>query len=229
MHGASPVASALPAAKKNVLVLSGEREELPSVYAFISGLRAELAGQPGTVEFFVEYLDFGRFPALRYARELAQHLAYRYAGTQIDAVVCYTEAALEFALANRAKLFADAPVIAAGIERGWLAGRKLPAGVEAVLISYDYRRTIELVRALKPEVQEIVIVSGVSDFDLRRSGEARQAVAGFAPQLGYRMLSGIPLAQIEDEVRRLPATSAVLIVSMVRDAEGKSYVGRDVA
>ena len=229
VHGAPPETPAAAAVKKTVLVLSGERNELPATAALEAGLRKGLENQAGTVEFFVEHLDFGRFPAPQHERELARHLAYRYAGRKIDAVVPLFDSALEFALGHRAQLFPQASIVAAAIDREWLEGRTLPVGVVAVPTSYDYRRTVELMRALNPELRQVVVVHGVSDFDIRRRDEARRVVESFGPQLDYRNISGLPLAAIEDEVRRLPVTASVLLVSMVRDAEGKAYVGRDVA
>jgi len=212
-----------------VLVLSGERNELPATAALEAGLREGFADQPGAVELFVEQLDFGRFPARQYEREMARHLAFRYAGRKIDVVVPFYESALEFALANRAQLFPQAVIVAAGIEKEWLDRRALPAGAFAVPIAFDYRRTVGLMLALNPALKEVVIVHGVADYDLRRRDEARRALFEFEPKLNYRTIGGLPLSAIESEVRRLESTSAVLLVSMVRDAQGKPYVGRDVA
>ena len=228
-HGAEAAAGTPPAAKKTVLVLSGERNELPAIPSFESGLRAGLANPAGTVEIFVEHLDFGRFPVRQHGEELARHLAFRYAGRRIDVVVPLTENAFEFALVHRAQLFPGVPMVAAAIERDLLADRRLPAGVVAVAANYDYRRTIELMLALEPDLREVVVVHGTSDFDLRRRSEALRAASGFAPRLSYRELGGVPLPAIEDEVRRLPPTSAVLVVSFVRDVEGKTFVGGDVS
>src|SRR6185503_14658901 len=63
----------------------------------------------------------------------------------------------------------------------------------------------------------------------RRGEEARQAAAGFAPGLASRVLTGVPLAGVEEAVQRLPGNAFVLLVSMVRDAEGKALVGQDYA
>ncbi len=229
VQGADPGASVLSPAKKTVLVLSAERNELPATAAFDAGLRAGLAGEPGTIEFFVEYLDFGRFPDKRYEQEFVRHLVFRYSGRKIDVLVPLYESALELALAYRAQLFPQLPIVAAAIDWQWLAGHALPAGVAALPISYDYDRTIGLMRALNPGLRQVVVVHGVADFDLRRRDEALRVLKKLEPKLEYRTISGVPLAAIEDEVRHLPPTSSILLGSMVRDAEGKSYVGRDVA
>jgi len=216
-------------AKKTVLILTSERNELPAIAKIESALRDEFANRKETVQFFVEYLDFGRFPRLEYERELGHYFALRYPGATIDAVVPLFEGALEFAIAHRSELFPNAPIVAAAIDEVWLERHPLPAAVAAVPTVYDYRRTVGLMRALNPQLRQIAVVHGVSDYDLRRRDEAQRVLTSLEPAVEHRMLGAIPLAEIEAEVRGLPSSSAVLLLSMVRDAEGKSYVGRDVA
>jgi PAS domain S-box-containing protein len=216
-----------PRPTRTVLILSSERSDLPSVPDFDRGLRSRLA-EPG-IEFFVEYFDFGRFPGDAQADAMARYLRARYAGRTVDVVVAFQESAFEFALARRGSLFPGVPVIGAGVERQHVEGRSLPAEVTTIPVIYDYRRTLALALTLQPEAREVLIVHGVADYDRRRGGEARRAAEGFAPRLAARVLSGVPLAGVEDEVRRLPAGAFVLLVSMVRDAEGKALVGQDYA
>ena len=224
---ACAAAADAPRATRTILVLSSERSDLPSIPDFHRGLRARLAA-PGT-EFFIEYLDFGRFPGRAQAEAMARYLEARYAGRTIDVVVPFLESAFDFMLAHRAELFPGVPVVGAGVERQSVEGRTLPPGVRTIPVIYDYRRTLELALTLQPGAREVLIVHGVADYDRRRGEEARHAAEGFAPRLAVRMMSGAPLARFEEEVRRLPAEAFVLLVSMVRDAEGKALVGQDYA
>ncbi len=223
-RAADPAASP----RKAVLVLSGERSNLPSIAAFERAMRESLAGPDAAFDLFVEHLDSGRFSGPRHQQEFARHLANRYAGMRIDAVVTVTESALDFALANRARLFPGVPLVGAQVDKKSLQDRTLPADVAVIPYSYDYRSTIELMRALMPGLQQVVVVSGVAEYDLRRRDEARNAIASFTPALEFTALSGISMKSIEEAVRGLPPDSAVLMTSMVRDAEARSYVGKDV-
>ena len=94
-----------PRATKAVLLLSSERYDFPATAEFERGLRDGLADPAGSVEFYVDYLDVGRFPASDYSRTTARYLAERYAGRRIDVVVALVDTAFEFALAHRARLF----------------------------------------------------------------------------------------------------------------------------
>src|SRR5262249_36125682 len=131
-------------APKTVLMLSSERSDLPSIPDFERGLRQSLVDQNGGIEIFVEYFDFGRFPAERHGAGLLNYLRDRYSERRIDVIVPFQDSAFEFALAHRNGLFPGVPVVAAGVERQTLEKRTLPPGITSVPVVYDYRRTLEL-------------------------------------------------------------------------------------
>jgi two-component system, LuxR family, sensor kinase FixL len=219
-----------PTPSQTVLVLSSERSDLPSIPAFQRGLREKLSAPDGKIEFFVEYLDFGRFPGQAQEAAFARYLRERYSGRRIDVIVPFLEAALEFLLAHREELlFTGIPVVAAGTERRHAEGAQLPPGITTIPIIHDYDRTLGLALALQPDAREVLVVHGVADYDLRRLEEARRSLERHAPRLRYRMVGGVPLPEIENAVRNLPSQSFVLFLSMVRDAEGRSLVGQDYA
>jgi hypothetical protein len=81
---------------KSVLVLYGERLELPAVGAVQRGLDAALRADK-KADLFSESLDFARFPTQYQWEELASHLKSRYAGRKFDLVVTVAGSALNFA------------------------------------------------------------------------------------------------------------------------------------
>lgn len=225
-HAAGPDTPARP---HNVLIIDGERHELPGLRAFEAGLRQALAGAPGSVEFFVEHLDNGRFGSAQAQQAYAQYIKTRYAGRPIDVVVAFTESGAEFVLAKKAELFPQAHVVLSAVSSVWQSRHKLHVETVTVPINYDYRGTLELALALDPGVREVAIVHGSSAYDRARLDEALQAIGRFGPQLKFRALGQLPLAAIEDEVRRLPPTSIVLQTSLVQNAEGRPVDGVDFA
>jgi hypothetical protein len=71
---------------KSVLVLYGERAELPAIIAVHNGLEAVLRADK-QADMFSEFLDFARFPEPAQREEVAGHLRSRYSGRQFDLVV----------------------------------------------------------------------------------------------------------------------------------------------
>jgi two-component system, LuxR family, sensor kinase FixL len=89
-------------AEKSVLVLYGERGDLPAVQAVEENLREVFhKSRSPRIELFSEYLDFARFSGNRQEAALLRYLQERYTGRQIDLVVPVAGSALEFALTHR--------------------------------------------------------------------------------------------------------------------------------
>lgn len=205
---------------KRVLLLYAERHELPAIRAVDAGLREALAARGG-VEVFAEYFDFARFPAERHAGGLIELLRNRYGARKLDLVIPTGYEALQFALAQRAELFPGVPITYCGIERHQLIGKPLPPDVTGVVLSYDFRRTVELALKLQPDAHEAVCVFGTSEFDRQVGRDALAALAGH-PELRVRQLDAVPYAGILEQVRHLPAESMVLYVTIMRDATGQT-------
>lgn len=205
---------------KRVLLLYAERHELPAIRAVDAGLREAFAARGG-VEVFAEYFDFARFPAERHAGGLIDLLRNRYGARKLDLVIPVGNQTLQFALAHREELFPGVAMAYCGIERHQMESKVLPADVTGVLLSYDFRRTVELALKLQPGVREAVCVFGTSDFD-RQVGEEALAALAEHPRLRVRRLDAVSYAQILDDVRQLPAESMVLYVTIMRDATGQT-------
>jgi PAS domain S-box-containing protein len=207
-------------AAAQVLLLYTERSELPAIHAIDVGVREALAARGG-VEVFAEHFDFARFPAQRNISSLIELLRTRYGAMKLDMVITTGNEALEFALAQRDALFPGVPITYCGIERQHVTARPLPPDVSGVLLSYDFRRTVELALKLQPDVREAVCVFGTSDFD-RQVGEEALAALAEHPELRVRQLDALPYAGILEQLRQLPAKSMVLYASVLRDAAGQA-------
>jgi hypothetical protein len=102
--------------RKSVLVLYGERAELPAVIAVHGGLEAALRADK-QIDMFSEFLDFARFPEAIQREELASHLRSRYSGRKFDLVLTVPGSALNFALDHRQDLFPGVPIVFCSVDR----------------------------------------------------------------------------------------------------------------
>jgi PAS domain S-box-containing protein len=219
----------LPARAKSVLVLYGERGDLPAIEAVEENIRQVFhASTSPRIEVFSEYLDFTRFPAEQYERSLVRYLQERYAGRRIDLVVPVAGFALEFALGHREELFPGTPLVFCAIDQRELGKLRLPADATGITAHFDIERTVELILQLQPDIPEIVCVSGTSAFDQRWAEETRRIMERFHSRVRARWITDKSLTDTVDEVGRVSRESAVLFVSMLRDGAGQSTSSVDV-
>jgi PAS domain S-box-containing protein len=216
-------------AEKSVLVLYGERGDLPAIQAIEENIREVVqASVSPHVELYSEYLDFTRFAPEQHERNLLRYLQERYAGRRIDLVIPVIGSALTFALAHRAELLPGVPLVFCAIDQRELENMRLPPDVTGIAAHFDFERTIGLILHLQPNVPEIVCVSGAGPFDLRWASVTREILERGYSHVHVRWVAGKSLAETVEEVSRVPRTSAVLFLSMLRDGDGHSRSSVDV-
>jgi two-component system, LuxR family, sensor kinase FixL len=226
---ASGFAAVPSGTERSVLVLYGERGDLPAIEAVEDNFRQVFhASTSPRIELFSEYLDFARFPDQQYGRSLVHYLQDRYVGRRIDLVVPVAGSALEFVLGHREELFPGVPVVFCAVDQRELEKMRLPGDVTGITAHFDIERTVELIWQLQPHVPGIVCVSGASGFDQRWARETSKIMERFQSKVRTRWITGKSLRETADEVSRIPGESAVLFISMLRDGTGQSTSSVDV-
>jgi two-component system sensor kinase FixL len=220
-------ATGLQSERKSVLVLYGERAELPAVIAVHDGLEAALRADK-QIDMFSEFLDFARFPEPTQREELANHLRSRYSGRKIDLVVTVPGSALNFALDHRQDLFPGVPIVFCSVDRREIEGRNLPPDVIGLPMIFDFRGTLDLAFQLQPETKEIVCIAGTASFDQLLEQECRKVLDGYGGKVRYRFIGAGPIDETLSLVRNLPTNNIVLYLSTLRDGQGKSFVPLEV-
>ena len=218
-----------PEGEKAVLVLYGERGDLPAIEAIEENIREVFhASAAPHIALFSEYLDFTRFPVQQYETSLIRYLRERYAGRRIDLVMPVVGSALEFALTHREELFPGAPLVFCAIDQREIEKMHLPPDVTGIAAHFDFERTIGLILQLQPKVPEIICVSGTAGFDRLWASETRNIFERAYAHVPVRWIVGKSLAETLAEVSKVPRASAVLFLSMLRDGLGHSTSSVDV-
>ncbi len=216
--------------KKNVLILYGERLDLPAIRAAEQSLRETFAASAtARVECFAEYFDFARFPTAEHEANLTRYLRERYEGRKIDLIMPVSSLSLRFVLRHREEIFPGVPVVYAVQSAAEVDIGTLPADVTGVAAQMDVRGTVDLALRLQPEAREMVCVSGASGVDQDALAQATKVLEGYSDRLQVRVVSRRSLAQTIEEVRGVPRNQIVLLVTMIRDSEGLALSTREVA
>ncbi|MBV9490240.1 MAG: PAS domain-containing protein [Verrucomicrobia bacterium] len=223
----SSSATADPNLVKSVLVLYGERLELPGVSAIQHGLNAALRSDP-KVDIFSEILDSARFPTAAHREEMASHLKARYGGKRFDLVVAVAGSGLKFVLDHREKLFPGVPIVFCGVEHREIEGRALPPDVKGLPITFDFQGTLELALQLQPETREVVCVAGTAPFDRLWAEQCRLVLEGYRGRVRSRFIGEGPIAETFFLLHGLPADTVVLYLDVLRDGQGQSLIPLEV-
>ena len=223
------VCSPVSAATRNIVLLYDERVELPG----LSLLDAELghvlrSGSSEPVEIYREPMDLSRFSSSSYKTLLRDFLRAKYADKKIDVAVAIMPPAFDFLLANGDLIFPGTPIVFGGLDRRQLGTRSLPPNVYGVLIKRQFAPTLELALRLHPTTENVVVISGSSEFDADLLSDAQEEFRPYKERVSFTYLSELSLNQILERVSQLPANSIVLFITMFRDSIGQPLVPHDV-
>jgi len=209
--------------EKSVLVLCGERGDLPAIQAVEENLREVFHNSRSLrIELFSEYLDFVRFFGDLQEKALVGYLQARYAGRRIDLVVRLPGPRWRLRLLVAKSSFPLSQWFFCAMDQRELEQLALPADVTGITGHFDIERTIELILQLQPGVPEIVCLSGTSGFDWRWAGKTRKVMEQLHSKLVVRWITDRSLTETMDEAGRVPKTPAVFFISMLRDGTGQS-------
>ena len=181
----------------------------------------------GRFQFFTETLDAQRFAFTEFEQEFLALLVKKYKGLQIDVIVTVTGPALVFANRHRNALWPNARVIFHSISPRALEDISLPERTTGVSERRNIGRTLDLARRLQPNARRLLIVAGLSDYDMDLTEETR-AILAARSELEIQYLIGLPQSELVELIAREPANTIVLYLSQFRDRDGYPYTPRDL-
>jgi signal transduction histidine kinase/ABC-type uncharacterized transport system substrate-binding protein len=231
-----PAFSAVPSAGAvarrhpvSVLLVYAETRTVPAHIARDEAFRATLhAGLPGGVFFYTEYLDATPLSASAEA-SLIEVFKDKYRARPIDLVVPTTSVGLRFVLRHRAQLFPDVPIVFMSVNKAASADLDLSGNITGVWQWFDWAGTLDVALRLQPRTRRVAVVSGTSSRDQMWLASAREQLAPYRDRLGIRYLPAPSLADVLQQVGRLPSDTIVLFGTFHQDGTGREYIPAEVA
>ena len=180
------------------------------------------------VEFFVETMDTMWFDRSEIEPEFLSLFRKKYGSRRIDLLMAAGADALDFAQRFRDVLLPRVPILFYNVAEDALRGRVLQTGIGGVVLRFDVAGTVELAVRLQPDARRIVVVSGTSAYDRNWLRRAREALRAYEGRLEVSYWSGLPLQQLLENLRQLPANAIVLYLAFSGDGSGRTYAPADV-
>ncbi|MHB8709619.1 MAG: ABC transporter substrate binding protein [Desulfuromonadales bacterium] len=185
-----------------------------------TAIRTELARTDHELEFAVEYLDTKRFRSEQIFPGAEAFLLAKYRHRQPDVLIVADDAALQFILMRRSRLFPGVPVVICGVNDftdDMIAGQTRITGVAQDL---DMAGTIDLILRFHPQVRQIAFISDSSETGMMNRQRFRQARAPFHERVNFVELSDLTHAELVAALRQLPADTVILHTTVARDRNG---------
>ena len=221
--------SVASSATRRVVLLFDERPELPGLAAFDAEFVDKFtSGSAEHVEVFREAMDLTRFSSDAHKVLLRDYLRKKYADKQIDVTLAIRQPALDFLLNSVDPVFPGAAIVFLGVDSTYLDGRFLPPSVSGVLLTRKFAPTLELALRLHPATENVVVVSGGAEIDLKLLDAARKQFQPYDGRVSFRYLTAPPMQELLTELSELPPHTIVLYTTFFRDGTGQAFVPHEV-
>jgi PAS domain S-box-containing protein len=207
---------------KNILVLYEGQVEWPS-NELVSTQLQEVLGSDNSFEkqFFSEYLDEWRLG--RSLRKIAEDIRNKYATRKIDLIITVGLTPFNLLRSHGTKWFPGVPVVFVDVGDFELPEGGVPKNMTGLTGHADVTGTVELAMRLQPDIRNLFIVTGASEYERQEVGRLARQFREFDGRLNTSYLSDLTLEQLLDRVSQLPAHSAIFFLTLVKDGAGHSY------
>ncbi|MGH9254099.1 MAG: PAS domain-containing protein [Vicinamibacterales bacterium] len=222
--GSSPAVAQDSRDARHVLALYWYAREYPSNVQFEQGLLRALRSDPrGAPEYYSEYLEIDRFPPEAHARVLRDFLRRKYKDVKIDVIVAEAWEPFQFLLADRS-LFPGVPIVYNRSVAPPDASAERPApGAVGIFTAGVYRKTLEMMRSIHPETEQVLIITGLPDNGGKnRERLVREELAPLERELTLTYLTDLETDVLLGEISRAPARSIVLYVRHSEESMGSA-------
>jgi PAS domain S-box-containing protein len=204
---------------KRVLALHVVRRDSPS---FDDTFRSVLLeGLSTRLDYYSEFIDLNRINEEKYQSALRSYLRTRYVDGGFDLVIASGPSVVEF-LSRDPSVFEGVPIVFT-TRQGVLAGPPSTGIVSAI----DFKNTLAAALAVQPTAKHVFVISGVGTFDKLYADLFRTQCAEYASRVSFQELSGLPLPQIRERVRQLPADAMIFYLSITDDGAGRKMMPLD--
>jgi len=186
------------------------------------GFRQRLVASGRKIELSVEYLDSRRFSYGAQIEPLAQAMAVKYADYQPDVVVVADNAAFDFAIRYRNRLFPRRPIVFGGYNNFRPEVTREIANITGVNEEIAIGDTVTMALRVHPQTRTLAFIVSTGDASSKRIAEV--AEESVFPELRKRydvvVLKDASIEEVHQRLAKLPADSLLFLSGQVSDKSG---------
>lgn len=213
---------------RTILVIHSYAPDYSWTQSQNEGITRAFAALPCAPHVRIEYLDSKYVQTGAYFAELAEILASKYRGAQIDGVVTTDNSAFDFVQTYGRGIFGAAPTVAGGLN-AFNRTPPRPPVVAALPEIADHVGTLRQAYGQNPTAQDVYAIVDTTVTGIAIAAEIRDDMKLARLPLKLHMLENLTLDEIETEVAALPADAIVYLVPFFRDAGNQAYAEGEVA
>ncbi|WP_295391776.1 ABC transporter substrate binding protein [uncultured Thiodictyon sp.] len=183
------------------------------------GLRERLEGAGRPIELSVEYLDSRRFADPVITAALANAMAAKYRVYRPDLVIVSDNAAFDFALDQRARLFPGRPIVFCGYNNFRPAVLRGGTDITGVNEEIDMTATVDLALKVQPRTRTLVFITSTGDASSKRIAEIAESevMPRYRDRFDLVVLKDASVAEIGARLAQLPRATVVFLAGQTRD------------
>ena len=187
------------------------------------GLRETLTKAGINHTLHVEFMDTKRFITQESLNLFRATLQHKYKEMDIAAVITSDDNAFAFAKQHRQELFGDTPLVFCGVNYVSPAAIEGVTNATGINEAADIEGTLEMILALHPEVQEVLVINDRTVTGKRLTKEMEWVMEGYRDRLFFTLLDGLPMERILKRVAEAKPNEVVLHILLLRDSLGYTF------
>ena len=210
--------------QKRVLIISSVDANLPAIAIMNQAIRSTLKNAlPARFQIYNEVQDEFQIPNEKYAAEMVSLLRRKYEGERIDLIIALSSPALKFLLKYQGELFSNTPIVFLTEDQTEVAGLNLGSNVTGVSGQTDLAPTLDIMLALHPETDRVVVVAGSSPYDKFWMTKAQNDFRAYESKVRFTYLTDMTIQKLRLELASQPKNSVVLFLSFMVDSAGNNF------
>jgi signal transduction histidine kinase/ABC-type uncharacterized transport system substrate-binding protein len=206
---------------KVLILLGNDGDSTTGAALVLEGLNSGFKKSGRNIEVLREYLSLNIAKSDSEQQQLARQIHEKYTGQDLDLILSVATLPTDFALRHRDLLFPHLPMVFCAYSATQLPRLRGYPNLTGVAVSLGIEDTIRLIMQIHPELRKLAIVAGDDPWDQYLLARTRKLLAEFEHMLTPHIFSAFTMEALLEQIAQLPPQSAILYLSIKKDAAGK--------